>query len=65
MEANSKPKPAAMRVHPDATDYSGLSRTRLYELMKANEIEAIRVGKRRLVITRSIDDFISRQPRAA
>ena len=65
MEANNTPRPAALPVHPGATGYSGLSRTRLYELMQAGEIEAIRVGKRRLVLRQSIDDFLARQPRAA
>ena len=65
MEANNTPRPAALRVHPDATRYSGLSRTFLYELMQAREIEAIKVGKRRLILRQSIDDFLARQPRPA
>lgn len=65
MEENSTLRPAALRVHPDATSYSGLSRTFLYALMQAREIEAIKVGKRRLILRQSIDDFLARQPRAA
>jgi hypothetical protein len=33
--------------------------------MGAGEIEAVKVGKRRLVLRESIDAFIARQPRAA
>jgi excisionase family DNA binding protein len=56
--------PVAMQV-PVAMAYSGLSRTRLYALMGVGEIEAVKVGKRRLVLRKSIDAFIERQPRAS
>jgi len=56
--------PAAFPV-PMAVTYSGLSRTKLYALMGEGEIEAVKVGKRRLVLRQSIDDFYARQPRAA
>ncbi len=61
--APAKIDPTAMQM-PTAVAYSGLSRTRLYSLMGAGEIEAVKVGKRRLVLRRSIDAFIERQPRA-
>jgi excisionase family DNA binding protein len=55
--------PIAMPM-TSATGYSGLSRSKLYLLMNAGEIEAIKVGKRRLVLRKSLDAFIERQPRA-
>jgi excisionase family DNA binding protein len=57
--------PAALPI-PVAVAYSGLSRTRLYSLMGAGEIEAVKVGKRRLVLRESIDAYIEskRQPRS-
>jgi excisionase family DNA binding protein len=56
--------PAAFPV-PSAVNYSGMSRTRLYALMGDGEIEAVKLGKRRLVLRESIDAFLARQPRAA
>jgi excisionase family DNA binding protein len=34
---------------PAATKYSGLGRTKLYELITKGEIESVRVGSRRLI----------------
>lgn len=65
MQPKPQIQPTALPVHPDATTYSGMSRTRLYALMDAKEIEAIKVGRRRLILRESIDAFIARQPRAA
>ena len=56
--------PTAMQIQ-SAVSYSGISRSRLYVLMRGGEIEAVKVGKRRLVLRRSIDAFLERQPRAA
>jgi len=56
--------PAALNVAA-AVAYSGVSRTRLYALMASGEVEAVKVGKRRLVLRESIDAFLARQPRVA
>lgn len=56
--------PAAMQV-PAAIAYSGIGRTTLYTLMSAGEIEAVKVGRRRLVLRDSIDAFLDRQPRVS
>lgn len=56
--------PVAFPV-PSACAYSGMSRTKLYALMGDGEIEAVKIGKRRLVLRESIDAFLARQPRAA
>jgi len=58
------PTPAALSV-PSAVVYSGIARTKLYSLMADGQIEAVKVGKRRLVLRASIDEFLARQPRAA
>jgi hypothetical protein len=43
---------------------SGISRTRFYELVAADEIKSVTVGKRRLVIIQSYLDFLDRQTHA-
>jgi excisionase family DNA binding protein len=39
---------------PAAMKYSGLGRTKLYELITKGEIESVRVGTRRLIIFASL-----------
>jgi excisionase family DNA binding protein len=66
----TSPKTLQIKIDPAALPiavavaYSGLSRTRLYSLMGTGEIEAVKIGKRRLVLRKSIDEFIERQLRA-
>jgi hypothetical protein len=55
--------PAAISIHPDATSYSGLSRSALYLLMKSGDVESVKIGKRRLILFQSLGDFLARQPR--
>ena len=43
----------------EAVDYSGLGRTRLYEFIRAGRIEAMTVGKRRLMFRESLDRFLT------
>jgi excisionase family DNA binding protein len=43
----------------EAIDYSGLGRTRLYEFIRAGQIEAMTVGKRRLIFRESLDKFLT------
>jgi len=47
-----------------ATKIVGLSRTVIYELIKRNEIEARKAGRRTLILTASLSDYLSRLPRA-
>jgi excisionase family DNA binding protein len=47
-----------LSVH-DATQYSGLGRTRLYEFVRAGQIEAMTVGHRRLIFRESLDKFLT------
>lgn len=57
-------KPIAFSVR-DAVTYSGLSRSRLYELMTAGEIASLQVGGRRLIRRESIDAFFAKLAEAA
>lgn len=49
--------PIALNV-PNAATYSGLSRTRLYELIQNGELESFMVGGRRLILREKVDRFI-------
>ena len=57
-------QPIALTVM-DAVEYSGLSRSRIYELMKASEIKSFRIGGRRMILREAVDRFISDMARAA
>jgi excisionase family DNA binding protein len=39
---------------PAAMKYSGLGRTKLYQLLAQNEIESVRIGTRRLIVFASL-----------
>lgn len=75
MEPNSnnvtalkKPKRPERRIPPallpinNACDYTGLGRTRMYELLKNQEISAVRIGGRTLIRRDSLDALIERSP---
>lgn len=52
--------PITVRV-PKAVELTGLSRTKLYELIKNNEIEIIKVGSSTLVVVASLHRFVERR----
>jgi len=52
--------PITVRV-PKAIELTGLSRTKLYELIKANEIEVIKVGASTLIVVASLHEFVERR----
>lgn len=52
--------PITVRV-PKAVELTGLSRTKLYELIKANEIEVIKVGSSTLIVVASLHRFVERR----
>ena len=52
--------PITVRV-PKAVALTGLSRTKLYELIKAKEIEVIKVGSSTLVVVASLHQFVDRR----
>lgn len=38
----------------------GIGRTRVFALLAAGEIESVRVGRRRLIPTAAVEDFVAR-----
>lgn len=44
----------------EASALSGLSRSTLYELLKANKLRAVKVGGRRLIIRESLQSLLQR-----
>lgn len=57
-------KPVALGIL-DAVAYSGLSRSRLYELIRDGSIPSVQVGGRRLIMRQAIDEFFNRLAGAA
>jgi len=53
-------EPISVRI-PEAIRLTGLSRSRLYELMKSREIEFVKVGSSTLIPFESLRGFIERQ----
>ena len=49
----------------DAAAYIGLSRSRLYELISENQIEARKLGARTLIPIASLRAFVEAAPRLA
>jgi len=45
---------------PEFRRISGISRSRIYELLDAGELESVHVGSRRLIVVRSYLDLIQR-----
>lgn len=48
---------------PNSQEYSGISRSKLYKLLAAEEIEGRKIGKRLLISKLSIDAMFSRLPK--
>jgi predicted DNA-binding transcriptional regulator AlpA len=55
--------PIALSV-PNAVRYSGVSRTRIYALMRSGELSSFLLGGRRMMLTESIDAFIHKLARS-
>lgn len=55
----SRIEPLAFTVG-DAVSYSGLSRSRLYELIRTNELPSFTVGGRRMILRASIDGLFAK-----
>ena len=45
----------------DAMELVGITRTALYQLISSGEIASIKVGKRRLITRRALEQFITRK----
>lgn len=47
----------------EAIQRFGIARTKLYELIREGDIEAVKLGRRTLIRTESVRAFIDRLPR--
>lgn len=56
-------QPVTMTV-ADATNYSGMSRSRLYVLMGDEKIKAVKAGRRTLITRASLDAYLQARPEA-
>jgi excisionase family DNA binding protein len=52
-------EPITVRI-PDATKLTGISRSRMYELMRTGDIEFVKVGASTLILVESLKLFIER-----
>lgn len=51
------PEPISVRI-PEAVRLTGLSRSRIYELMKSGDVEFVKVGGSTLILVESLRRFI-------
>ena len=62
MSATSPETPYPLAVAPaEAARMLGLGKTRFYELLAAEEIASIKLGTRRLIRVRDLEDWLARQ----
>ncbi|MEC7702974.1 MAG: helix-turn-helix domain-containing protein [Pseudomonadota bacterium] len=47
---------------PDVQEMLGLGQTKIYELMHAGKLKAVKLGRKTLISKSSIDDFVSNLP---
>ena len=62
MEAHDRSRPASvppryLRV-VDAVGYAGVTRTRLFGLLRGGQVRSVKVGRQRLVDRASLDAFL-------
>lgn len=57
------PTPYAQQVEA-ACAWSGFSRTRIETLLRDGSVRAVRAGRRTLILTESLQDYIDRLPSA-
>lgn len=55
-------EPISVKI-PEAVRFTGLSRSRLYELMRSGDIEFVKVGNSTLVLVESLRAFIESRRR--
>lgn len=53
-------EPISVRI-PQAVALTGLSRSRVYELMKSGDVEYVKVGNSTLILMDSLRSFIERR----
>lgn len=54
-------KPVSLTVD-DATQYCGIGRTKLYELIREGKFSARKMGKKTLLLTEELDAYIRSLP---
>jgi excisionase family DNA binding protein len=59
-ESGGLPQPISVRI-PEAVRLNGLTRSRIYELMKAGSIEHVKVGSSTLILFESLRGFVEAQ----
>lgn len=60
------PTPFALSIASAVQATGGaVSRSRLFDLIRDGEIDARKVGRRTVIVTDSLRDYVLRQPRAA
>jgi excisionase family DNA binding protein len=54
--------PTPLRLYPPETAARslGVSRTKVWELLRDGELSGVKVGKRRLIFADSLDDYVQR-----
>jgi len=55
-------KPLCVRLNT-ALQLLGISKTKMYELIAAGEIDAIKIGRATMVLGASLEAFVARAPR--
>ena len=60
-ERRPEATPYTMRVR-QAVESTGLSRTKLFAIMRTGEVESRKVGRARLLLVESLRAYIGRQP---
>ncbi len=54
-------KPISITIE-DATNYCGIGRTKIYELVKSGKFTARKMGRRTLLLTEELDAYIRSLP---
>lgn len=63
MSASHPPDPICVRIN-DAARMVGVGRTKLYQLIAAGEVEAVKLGKSTRITTASLHDLVKRRRKA-
>ena len=59
------PEAQLLPIVPDTTDRLGVGRTSVYKLVADGELEAVKIGRRTLVVAESVDAYIAKLRSAA
>ena len=58
-------RPRVLYRVEDAAELLSVSRTRIYELIRSDQLRTVQVGKSRRVPARSLDDYVARLMRGS